>query len=91
MDGDHVLEDLHDRFDEVLATLEAVAGWQTARVQRPVLILGQLDGVPPGKNTELSRNRFSLLGLFSRLLEPAPASVGSYRTACSSGRRWRRG
>jgi hypothetical protein len=48
MDGDHVLEDLRDRFDEVLATLEAVAGWQTARVQRPVLILGQLDGVLTG-------------------------------------------
>ena len=48
MDGDHVLEDLRDRFDEVLATLEAVAGWQTARVQRPVLILGQLDGILTG-------------------------------------------
>jgi len=48
MDGDHVLEDLRDRFDEVLAALEAVAGWQTERVQRPVLILGQLDGVLTG-------------------------------------------
>jgi hypothetical protein len=48
MDGDHVLEDLRDRFDDVLATLEAVAGWQTARVRRPVLILGQLDGVLTG-------------------------------------------
>src|SRR5437762_13796104 len=26
MDGDHVLEDLRERFDDVLATLEAVAG-----------------------------------------------------------------
>ena len=48
MDGDHVLEDLRDRFHEVLATLEAAAGWQTERVQPPVLILGQLDGVLPG-------------------------------------------
>ena len=48
MDGDHVLEDLRDRFHEVLATLEAAAGWQTERVQRPVLILGQLDGVLTG-------------------------------------------
>jgi hypothetical protein len=48
MDGDHVLEDLRPRFDEVLATLEAAAGWQTERVQRPVLILGQLDGVLTG-------------------------------------------
>src|SRR2546428_8454641 len=48
MDGDHVLEDLRERFDEVLATLEAVAGWQTERIQRPVLILGQLDGILTG-------------------------------------------
>jgi hypothetical protein len=48
MDGDHVLEDLRDRFDDVLAALEAAAGWQTDRVQRPVLILGQLDGILTG-------------------------------------------
>ena len=47
-DGDHVLEDLRGRFDEVLATLEAAAGWLTDRVQRPVLILGQLDGILTG-------------------------------------------
>jgi hypothetical protein len=47
-DGDHVMEDLRDRFDEVLATLESVAGWQTERLQRPVLILGQLDGILTG-------------------------------------------
>lgn len=47
-DGDHVLSDLRAHFDEVLAALEAVAGWTTARVQRPVLILGQLDGVLTG-------------------------------------------
>ena len=43
-----MLEQLRDRFDEVLAALEAAAGWQTARVQRPVLILGNLDGIPTG-------------------------------------------
>ena len=48
LDGDHVLEDLRDRFDEVLGKLEAAAGWQTERVQRPVLILGQLDGILTG-------------------------------------------
>jgi hypothetical protein len=47
-DGDHVLTNLRERFDEVLANLEAAAGWQTNRVQRPVLILGQLDGVLTG-------------------------------------------
>ncbi len=48
MDGDHVLDNLRQRFDEVLAALESAAGWQTERVQRPVLILGQLDGVLTG-------------------------------------------
>jgi len=48
VDGDHVLSDLRERFDEVLATLEAVAGWSTERVRRPVLILGQLDGILTG-------------------------------------------
>ena len=47
-DADHVLPDLRDRFDEVLAQLESVAGWRTARVKRPVLILGSLDGVETG-------------------------------------------
>lgn len=48
LDGDHVVADLRDRFDEVLADLEAAAGWQTSKVRRPVLILGQLDGVLTG-------------------------------------------
>lgn len=48
LDADHVVADLRQRFDEVLATLEGVAGWRTERVQRPVLILGQLEGVLTG-------------------------------------------
>lgn len=47
-DADHVLTDLRRRFDEVLAELESVAGWKTARVQRPVQILGSLDGIETG-------------------------------------------
>ena len=47
-DGDHVLSDLRDRFDDVLAALEAVAGWETNRVRRPVLILGRLEGIETG-------------------------------------------
>ncbi|HKR12299.1 MAG TPA: nucleotidyl transferase AbiEii/AbiGii toxin family protein [Pyrinomonadaceae bacterium] len=47
-DADHVLPDLRNRFDEVLGELEAVAGWRTARVKRPVLILGSLDGIETG-------------------------------------------
>src|SRR5262245_42627678 len=48
MDGDHVLDDLRERFDAVLGALEAAAGWQTERVRRPVVILGQLDGILTG-------------------------------------------
>ena len=48
LDGDHVLLDLRDRFEEILGGLEAAAGWQTSRVRRPVLILGQLEGVLTG-------------------------------------------
>lgn len=47
-DGDHVVPDLRDRFEEVLAALEAAAGWHTERVQKPVLILGAMDGILTG-------------------------------------------
>lgn len=48
LDGDHVLADLRERFDQVLADLEAVSGWKTTRVRPPVLILGSLDGILTG-------------------------------------------
>lgn len=54
-DDDHVLGDLRDRFDDVLADLEATDGWATARVRRPVLILGSLDGVETGIRQLLRR------------------------------------
>ncbi len=47
-DADHVLTDLKPRFDAVLAQLESVAGWKTARISRPVQILGSLDGIETG-------------------------------------------
>lgn len=47
-DADHVLPDLRAQFDAVLAELESVAGWKTARIQRPVQILGSLDGIETG-------------------------------------------
>lgn len=47
-DADHVITDLRLRFDVVLAELESVAGWQTARITRPVQILGSLDGIETG-------------------------------------------
>jgi hypothetical protein len=48
IDHDHTLGDLRSRFDEILAELESVAGWKTARVRRPVLVLGSLDGIETG-------------------------------------------
>ena len=48
LDDDHVVADLRERFDDILAALEETDGWVTARVQRPVLILGRLDGVETG-------------------------------------------
>jgi len=47
-DADHVLTDLRNRFDHVLAQLESVAGWRTARIRQPVQILGSLDGIETG-------------------------------------------
>ncbi|MCP4417246.1 MAG: hypothetical protein GY805_11535 [Chloroflexi bacterium] len=47
-DADHILTNLRPRFDQALAELEAVAGWKTARIRRPVLILGSLDGIETG-------------------------------------------
>lgn len=47
-DADHVLTDLRHRFDAVLNQLQSVAGWKTARVQRPVQIPGSLDGIETG-------------------------------------------
>jgi hypothetical protein len=44
-DADHVLPELAGRFDDVLAQLEAAAGWHTDRRQRPVVISGRLDGI----------------------------------------------
>ena len=47
-DADHVLTYLRERLDGVLEQLEVVAGWRTARVRKPVLILGSLDGIETG-------------------------------------------
>ncbi|MEP7009234.1 MAG: hypothetical protein ABJC13_02825 [Acidobacteriota bacterium] len=48
LDGDHVVTDLRERFDQVLSDLEAISGWKTKRVRPPVLILGRLDGILTG-------------------------------------------
>jgi len=67
-DADHVLPDLAQRFDRVLADLECVAGWKTARVQRPVQILGKLDGIETGvrqliRDEPLETTRIERLGM----------------------------
>ena len=56
LDGDHVLRDLRERFDAVLSDLEAAAGWTTERLVRPVLILGQMEGILTGIR-QLKRTR----------------------------------
>ena len=47
LDHDHVMADLRERFDAVLADLEAVAGWEPARVRRPSLIWVRLTEMKP--------------------------------------------
>jgi hypothetical protein len=66
-DAGHILTDLTSRFDEVLAQLESVAGWKTARVRRPVQILGSLDGIETGvrqliRNDPLETEKVSVRG-----------------------------
>lgn len=66
-DDDHVVADLEQRFDGILRTLEETDGWVTARVRRPVLILGSLDGVETGVRNLVRR----------RPLEVEEVAVGS--------------
>jgi hypothetical protein len=77
-DADHVLPDLRDRFDEVLGQLESVAGWRTARVNRPVMILGSLDGIETGvrqliRERPLETNEVSVGGV--RVVVPTEAEM----------------
>lgn len=74
LDGDHVLQDLKDRFDEVLAALESAAGWQTERVQRPVLILGAMSGILTGIR-QLRRTRSLETEVVSGLCVPTLAEM----------------
>ena len=47
-DANHIVQNLREKFDLILETLESVAGWETARIKRPMLILGNLDGIETG-------------------------------------------
>lgn len=78
VDADHVLTDLRYRFDEILAELESVAGWKTARVQRPVQILGNLDGIDTGvrqliRDEPLETTKIEVCG--QRLTVPTMAEI----------------
>jgi hypothetical protein len=77
-DADHVLTYLRRRFDEVLANLESVAGWRTARVKRPVQILGSLDGIETGvrqliRDEPLETTQIECLGF--KLTVPTKAEI----------------
>lgn len=71
-DADHVVENLRHHFDEILADLENVAGWKTARLNRPVQILGSLDGIMTGIR-QLKRQE--PLETVERLLEPSNVRI----------------
>ncbi|MDE2255059.1 MAG: hypothetical protein KGL42_12485 [Betaproteobacteria bacterium] len=77
-DADHILTDLRGRFDQVLAQLESVAGWKTARIQRPVQILGSLDGIETGirqliRDEPLETTQADILG--DKLTVPTQAEI----------------
>lgn len=74
LDADHVLADLRSRFDEVLSELEGLASWQTARVRRPVLILGKLDGVETGIR-QLMRTRPLETQVIEGIRVPTPGEM----------------
>ena len=77
-DAGHVPTDLRHRFDEVLAQLESVAGWRTARVARPVQILGSLDGIETGVRQLVRDGPLETTGLDHRgatLIIPTEAEI----------------
>ncbi len=78
VDADHVVTDLRERFDQVLAQLESIAGWKTARVRRPVQILGSLDGIETGvrqliRKEPLETAQIDILG--QKLTVPTEAEI----------------
>jgi hypothetical protein len=48
LDADHVINDLAERFDDLLEFLETRKKWITRRVQPPKMILGNFHGVETG-------------------------------------------
>ncbi len=56
LDHDHVVDDLVERFDTILESLEALGDWSTARAQPGKIILGELGGIETGVR-QLLRSR----------------------------------
>lgn len=78
MDDDHVVGDLRERFLVILSQLESAAGWVTARISAPVLILGSLDGIETGvrqliRTAPLETEEIERLGV--RILVPTAAEM----------------
>ena len=78
MDDDHVVGDLRERFSVILSQLESAAGWVTARISAPVLILGSLDGIETGvrqliRTAPLETEEIEKLGV--RILVPTAAEM----------------
>lgn len=48
LDADYVLPDLKERFSKILEEVEQEAGWKTKRLEPPVLILGNFQGMRTG-------------------------------------------
>ena len=68
-DHDHVVADLAERFETILANLEALGDWSTVRAQPGTIILGELGGIETGVR-QLMR---------ARPLESAQVEVGGRR------------
>ncbi len=68
-DHDHVVADLAERFETILANLEALGDWLTVRAQPGTIILGELGGIETGVR-QLMR---------ARPLESAQVEVGGRR------------
>ena len=47
-DDDHVVRDLVSHYEEIVARIEAEAGWQTNELMPPVMVLGNFHGVLTG-------------------------------------------
>jgi nucleotidyltransferase AbiEii toxin of type IV toxin-antitoxin system len=68
-DHDHVVADLAERFETILANLEALGDWSMTRAQPGKIILGELGGIETGVRQLLR----------SRPLESAEIEVGGKR------------